>query len=64
VSVIAFGDLFQLKPVKDSWIFSSGHNSGSEVEILGPNLWKDLFSLFQLTEIMRQKDVTLGLLSF
>lgn len=55
VSVIAFGDLFQLKPVMDSWVFSTGYNSGGELEILGPNLWKDLFSFFELTEIMRQK---------
>lgn len=56
VSVIAFGDLFQLKPARDAWIFSSGYNSGNDLEILGPNLWQDLFSLFELTEIMRQKD--------
>lgn len=56
VSVIAFGDLFQLKPVMDSWVFATGYNTGCELEILGPNLWKDLFSFFELTEIMRQKD--------
>ena len=56
VSVIAFGDFFQLKLKLDSWIFSSGYNSGNELEILGPNLWKDLFSLFELTDIMGQKD--------
>lgn len=55
VSVIAFGDLFQLKPVMDSWVFATGYNSGGELEMLGPNLWKDLFSFFELTEIMRQK---------
>lgn len=56
VSVIAFGDLFQLKPVRDAWIFSSGYSTGNEYEILVPNLWQDLFSWFELTEIMRQKD--------
>jgi hypothetical protein len=40
----------------DSWVFSTGYNSGTELEILVPNLWKDLFSFFELTEIMRQKD--------
>lgn len=27
-----------------------------QIESLGPNLWRDLFSLFELDEIMRQKD--------
>lgn len=54
LSIITFGDLFQLKPVFDSWIFSS--SCGMQIESLGPNLWKDLFSLFELDEIMRQKD--------
>lgn len=57
VSVIAFGDLFQLKPEMDSWVFATGYNTGCELEILGPNLWKDFyFSFLELTEIMRQKD--------
>jgi exonuclease III len=56
VSVIVFGDLFQLKPVMDSWIFASGYRTSCELEILGPNLWQDLFSFFELDEIMRQKE--------
>ena len=36
-------------------MFSTGYNSGGELEILGRNLWKDLFLFFELTEIMRQK---------
>lgn len=56
ISVVAFGDLFQLKPVFDSWIFASGYSSGNDLEILAPNLWQDLFSVFELTEIMSQKE--------
>lgn len=52
--IITFGDLFQLKPVFDSLISSS--SCGMQIECLGPNLWRDLFSLFELNEIMRQKD--------
>lgn len=55
ISVIAFGDLFQLKPVMDSWIFSP-HSSSICMSSLASNLWTDLFSLFELDEIMRQKD--------
>ena len=53
VHVIAVGDLFQLKPVMGSWIFqdlSGGYGP------LAPNLWQENFKIFQLTEIIRQKD--------
>lgn len=53
VSIIAVGDLFQLKPVMDGWIFSQPcQNYGP----LATNLWRDNFQMFELTEIMRQKD--------
>lgn len=52
VSVVAVGDLFQLKPVMDSWIFSPKPNG---LEVLGTNLWQSLFSFYELEEIMRQK---------
>lgn len=55
VSVIAFGDLYQLKPVMDQWIFKSNISSESQ-DILAPNLWVENFLLFELDEIMRQKD--------
>lgn len=32
VSVIAFGDIFQLKPKMDSWVFAKGYNTGCELE--------------------------------
>lgn len=52
ISKIAIGDLYQFKPVFDGWIFED------MVEGYGPlaqNLWCDLFKMFELTEIMRQK---------
>lgn len=55
VSVIAFGDLFQLKPVMDQWIFSS-QCSSENIASLGPNLWVDHFQIFELEQIMRQRD--------
>ncbi|XP_053376955.1 uncharacterized protein LOC123529214 [Mercenaria mercenaria] len=53
VSIIAVGDLYQLKPVSGDWIFNDMKHDASA---LSRNLWKDLFSIFKLTEIMRQKD--------
>uniref|UniRef100_A0A8W8LNP2 DNA helicase n=1 Tax=Magallana gigas TaxID=29159 RepID=A0A8W8LNP2_MAGGI len=53
VSIIAVGDLFQLKLVMDGWIFSQPcQNYGP----LATNLWRDNFQMYELTEIMRQKD--------
>lgn len=55
ISVLAVGDLFQLRPVKDSWIFANGadaHGLGN----IACNIWVDHFNMFELTEIMRQKD--------
>ena len=53
LSIIAIGDLFQLRPVLDSWIFQ---NSSVGYGPLATNLWQTHFHLFELTEIMRQKD--------
>ncbi|XP_071810917.1 uncharacterized protein [Apostichopus japonicus] len=53
VHVIAVGDLFQLKPVMDQWIFL---DLGSGYGPLTPNLWKQFFTVHELTQIMRQKD--------
>ena len=53
VHIILVGDLFQLRPVGDSWIFADlkeGYTS------LATNLWQTHFSVYELTEIMRQKD--------
>jgi hypothetical protein len=45
--------LLQLKPVFDDWIFNDRDKG---ITALAPNIWKDLFSTHELTEIMRQKD--------
>lgn len=55
VSVIAFGDLFQLKPVMDSWIFCKT-TAGCSLNNIASNIWTDNFYLYELAEIMRQKD--------
>ena len=52
-SIIAIGDLYQLKPVMDGWIFS---DSKSVYGPLATNIWQDNFHLYELTVIMRQKD--------
>ena len=49
VHVILVGDLYQLKPVGEPWIFEV--KSALEV-----NLWQKFFKLYELTEIMRQKE--------
>ena len=53
VSVICVGDLFQLRPVCDTWIFN---NPDDTYSALSPNLWTEMFSMFELTEIMRQAE--------
>ena len=53
LSIIAVGDLYQLQPVFDKWIFERGNDVYST---LPTNIWKEYFSMFELTEIMRQKD--------
>ena len=53
LSVIAVGDLFQLKPVMDSYIFSQ---PSSGYLPLASNLWTELFNMVELSDIMRQSD--------
>ena len=53
ISVIAIGDLFQLQPVMDRWIFQI---NSDEYGPLASSLWQDQFTMFELTVIMRQKD--------
>ena len=53
VNIIAIGDLFQLKPVMDGFIFKDFDNS--EYGVLTPNLGKH-FRMFELCEIMRQRE--------
>ena len=53
LSIIAVGDLYQLMPVCDKWIFSDPSKGASA---LAYNLWRDYFRLYELVDIMRQKD--------
>jgi len=58
-SVIAFGDFFQLPPVMDGFIFTDLSHTVSIVNdynVLAPNLWRENFTMFELTQIMRQQD--------
>ncbi len=70
LNVIVFGDLFQLRPVMDGWIFEEldmpSQNDKSKkckqkrkltsASVLAPNIWKENFKCFELTQVMRQKD--------
>ena len=53
ISVIAVGDLFQLRPVMDNYVFQNLRDGYGP---LATNLWVDHFSMFEFTEIMRQKN--------
>ena len=55
VSIITIGDLFQLKPVMDGYIFTD-LQSLNYYSVLAPNLWKKYFRMFELDEIMRQRE--------
>ena len=52
-SVIAVGDMYQLKPVNERLICLDLEKGASS---LGRNLWKELFTMYELVDIMRQKD--------
>lgn len=57
VSIITIGDLFQLTPVMDSYVFKETQNL--EYSILALKLWQELFTMFEIDEIMRQRDCKL-----
>lgn len=48
-------NMYQLKPVNGRWIFEDLHQGASA---LATNLWKEHFTMYELTEIMRQKEDT------
>ena len=60
------GDLFQLKPVMDGYIFNDlkletskmiqNKNKDIPYAALSKNIWKDHIKMYELEEIMRQKD--------
>ena len=53
VNIICVGDLYQLQPVMQSYIFM---DISTEYGPLATNLWKEYFTIFELTEIMCQKN--------
>ena len=53
VNVITVGDLYQLKPVMGQLVFEDYRNNYGP---LATNLWTQHFKIYELTEIMRQKD--------
>ena len=53
LNLITVGDLFQLKPVFDKWIFE---NSKDAYSALATNIWQEHSKMYELSEIMRQKD--------
>ena len=52
ISILLFGDLFQLPLVMSKMIFEDINN----ISCVGVHLWRDLFRVVELKEIMRQKD--------
>ena len=52
MSILAFGDLYQLKPVMDGWVFSPLQD---RMAALAPNAWRG-FKYFELTQVMRQRN--------
>ena len=54
MNIIAIGDLFQPEPVMDRYIFKNRDNS--DYATLSPNKWQERFNMFELEEIMRQRD--------
>ena len=53
VSIIAVGDLIQLQPVFDGYVFEDLENDYAP---LAANLWQKHFQMFELHEIMRQRE--------
>ena len=53
LNVIAIGDFYQMHPVQDCYVFK---NPGYAYECLAPNPWTEIFEIFSLTEIVRQKE--------
>ena len=53
VNIIAVGDLYQLKPVMGQFIFEDYKNNYAP---LATNLWTEYFKIFELNEIIRQKE--------
>ncbi|CAB4015328.1 Hypothetical predicted protein [Paramuricea clavata] len=52
--MVVVGDLFQLEPAMHRYRFKNLGNS--EYTVLAPNKWQDNFNMFELEEIMRQRE--------
>ena len=46
VSLVTVGDLFQLKPLFDKWVFET---SKDDYSALAMNIWQEHFKMFELT---------------
>ena len=55
VNILAVGDLYQLQPVAQPYVFAQVANVYARLHRTG-SLWMDEFRLFELDEIVRQKD--------
>jgi len=53
VSLLLVSDLFQLRPVGDSWIFT---NDRYQYDPLMQNLWQEQVQMYEWTTVMRQRD--------
>ncbi|WAQ99743.1 PIF1-like protein [Mya arenaria] len=53
ISLILVCDMFQLRPVGDSWIFQ---NDSRQYGPLMTNLWQDLVEMYELSTVMRQRN--------
>lgn len=54
VSIIAIGDQFQLEPVMDGYVFRDLENL--YYAVVAPNLWQQHFTMFEVNEIMGQRE--------
>ena len=53
VSVIVIGDLYHIKPVQDGYVFQPLQSNYGP---LATNSWTEHFSMYELSEIMRQNN--------
>ena len=54
VSIIAIGGQFQLEPVMDGYVFRDLENL--YYAVVAPNLWQQHFTMFEVNEIMGQRE--------
>lgn len=55
ISILAVGDLYQLRPVGQAHVFAKVNDAYAQLHKSG-SLWKDEFTMLELDEIMRQKE--------